>query len=86
MEKVVRGFSNHRRIQFLYLIADAPGLDVAGLAAGCRVKQQTATEHLRRMEVAGLILKRKKGRQVLHSATELGLEALRFLDSLSQSN
>lgn len=82
LERVARGYSNHRRIQVLYLLSSRPELDLTSISSACGVKFQTASEHVRRLSVAGLIDKRKKGRQVLHACSPLGRSVLAFLDTV----
>ena|SRR5437773_2769395 len=82
LERIVRGFSNHRRIQMLHLLEIEPELDVLTMARRCGISIKTASEHTRRLAIASLILKRKKGRQVLHALTRRGKDILTFLRML----
>jgi hypothetical protein len=79
LERVVRGFSNHRRIQMLETLDARPELDLLGLARACGVNVKTAAEHTRRLAAAGLIFKRSKGRNTLHTVSPRGHAALGYL-------
>ena len=82
LERIVRGFANHRRIQVLELLAGRPELDLAALARATGMNYKTASEHLRRLAVAGLVLKKAKGTHVLHAVSPRGRVVLKFLRTL----
>lgn len=82
LEKLVRGFSSHRRIQILFLLTNEPGLDLTQIAKACGINLQTAGEHTRRLADTDLIDRRKSGRTVLHSIAPRGERVLQFLDVL----
>jgi predicted transcriptional regulator len=79
LEAIVRGFSNHRRIQIMGLLADKPRLSVLGVAAELNVNFKTIAEHLRRLTAAGLVAKRNRGSAVEHALTDRGATILKFL-------
>jgi DNA-binding transcriptional ArsR family regulator len=81
-ERIVRGYSNHRRIQMLHLLESESELDVKDLAQRCAISIKTASEHTRRLAIAGLVLKRSKGRRVLHALSPRGKRVLSFLKVL----
>ncbi len=82
LERIVRGFSNHRRIRMLEVLDNRPELDLRTLAQACGTHIKTASEHARRLAVAGLILKRAKGTRVLHALSDRGRQILIFLRTL----
>jgi DNA-binding transcriptional ArsR family regulator len=82
LERIARGFSNHRRIQMLMTLRATPELDVISLGRLCGVSVKTASEHTLRLARAGLVRKRSQGRRVLHVVSPRGLEVLKFLSSL----
>jgi DNA-binding IclR family transcriptional regulator len=82
LERIVRGFANHRRIQVLKLLAARPELDLAAVARATGMNYKTASEHLRRLAVAGLVLKKAKGTHVLHAVAPRGKAVLKFLRTL----
>lgn len=84
LERVVRGFSNHRRIQALELLQKKPELSVVEISEELKINMKTASEHVRRLAIAGLILKRAAGNSVRHKLTTRGSFVLKFLRTLEQ--
>ena len=82
LERIARGFSNHRRIQMLMTLSATPELDVISLGRLCGVSLKTASEHTLRLARAGLIRKRSRGRRVVHAISPRGQDVLKFLRSL----
>lgn len=82
LERIVRGFSNHRRIQLLDLLDRRPELSVQEAAEEVRSDYRTVAEHLRRLTIAGLILKRNQAQTVRHALTDRGRRVLMFLRTL----
>ena len=82
LERIVRGFSNHRRIRILEVLDHRPDLDLRTLAQACGTNMKTGSEHARRLAIAGLILKRAKGARVLHALSGRGRKILMFLRTL----
>lgn len=83
LERVVKGFANHRRIEVLELLEARPELSVGEIAEKLEIEMKTASEHLRRMAIAGLLLKRYEGREVRHKLTDQGRTILSFLAKLA---
>lgn len=82
LERLVRGFSNHRRIQVLDLLSKSPELSVEEIAERLKINGKTASEHIRRLAIAGLVLKRNAGASVRHKLTDRGNNILKFLRTL----
>lgn len=82
LEKIVKGFSNHRRIQILELLAGSPELSVIEISEKLKVNFKTISEHIRRLTNAGLVLKRYQGASVRHTLSPLGTLILKFLRTL----
>ena len=82
LEKIVRGFSNHRRIEILDLLHDYPGLSLLKISRKLDVNFKTCGEHVRRLAIASLVRKKAKGRTVRHTLTLLGENVLTFLRTL----
>jgi predicted transcriptional regulator len=83
LERIVRGFSCHRRIQILALLEQSPeSLSLTRIAAMCRTNIKPISEHLRRLHLAGLVAKRSRGREILHSLTPLGQTIIAFLRTM----
>jgi len=79
LERMVRGFSNHRRIEILELLEKVPELSVVEISNKLKINFKTASEHIRRLAIAGLIIKRSAGASVRHKLTERGKVILKFL-------
>ena len=82
LERLVRGFANHRRIEILELLYSDPELAVIEIAQRLKINMKTASEHARRLAIAGLVLKRSDGPHVRHKLTDRALVILRFLRTL----
>jgi len=82
LERIVKGFSNHRRIQILSLVQDTPELSVGEIAYKLKINLKTASEHIRRLAISGLILKRNQGKNVRHKLSDRGVIILTFLRTL----
>lgn len=82
LERIVKGFSNHRRIQTLELLEKEPELSVGEIAQKIKIDLKNASQHIRRMAIAGLILKRNQNKNVRHKLSDKGVNALKFLRKL----
>ena len=82
LERIVRGFANHRRIQILDLFGREPELSVLETSENLGVNFKTISEHIRRLGIAGLLMKRSDGASIRHKLTPLGLSILKFLRTL----
>ena len=83
LERIVKGFANHRRIEILELLERHPEMCVSEISEKLQIEMKTASEHLRRLAIAGLLLKRYEGREVRHAITEQARHILSFLDKLA---
>lgn len=79
LERVVKGFANHRRIEMLHLLIEFPELSVDEVATELNINFKTASEHIRRLAIAGLVLKRSDGNSVRHKLTTRAETILKFL-------
>ena len=82
LERIVKGFSNHRRIQILELVEREPELSLLDISTRLKVNNKTISEHIRRLTISGLVLKRNRGATVLHKTSPLGENILKFLRTL----
>jgi DNA-binding transcriptional ArsR family regulator len=80
---LIKGFSNHRRIEILELLAAHPDLCVGEISEKLQIELKTASEHVRRLALAGLVQKRYKGREVRLRTFGKAKEILAFLDRLA---
>ena len=82
LERIVKGFANHRRIEIMDLLKKEPELSVIDIADKLDINYKTAAEHIRRITIAGLLIKRSAGNEVRHKLTDQGLTILKFLRTL----
>jgi len=82
LERIVKGFANHRRIEIMMLLERTPELSVIEIADALRINFKTASEHIRRLAIPGLVLKRNEGNNVRHVLSPLGKTILKFLRRL----
>lgn len=83
LERIVKGFSNHRRIEILELLAARPDLCVGEISEKLQIELKTASEHVRRLALSGLVQKRYQGREVRLRVCGKATEILAFLDRLA---
>lgn len=82
LERMVRGFSNHRRIEIMALLSKRPELSVEQIAESLAINGKTASAHIQRLAIAGLVLKRNEAAAVRHKLTPRGTAILKFLRTL----
>jgi len=82
LERVVKGFANHRRIEIMILLKKHPELTVFEVADNLQINFKTASEHIRRLQISGLIMKRHEGASVHNALTSRGKYILEFLRML----
>ncbi len=82
LERVTKGFANHRRIQIMELLAKEPELSVEEITERLEINYKTAADHVRRLAIAGLIMKRSDGFSVRQKLTPRGETILAFLRRL----
>lgn len=82
LEKIIKGFANHRRIEILQLLEQKPDLSVFEVSEIAKVNFKTISEHIRRLANAGLVWKRNDGNNVRHTVSDLGKSILKFLRTL----
>ena len=81
-ERLVRGFANHRRIEILELLSKKPELSLTEISETLKINLKTASEHVRRLAIAGLVLKRHDAAAVRHAVTSRAKHVLKFLRTL----
>ena len=82
LEKIVKGFANHRRMQILELVEKMPGLCVDDISQNLNVNFVTIADHVRKLADSGLIEKTYKGRNVMHEITKRGKDIMSFCKML----
>ncbi|OHA88433.1 MAG: hypothetical protein A2741_00680 [Candidatus Zambryskibacteria bacterium RIFCSPHIGHO2_01_FULL_43_27] len=82
LEKIIKGFSNHRRIQIMDLLSQRPDLSIFEIADVLKVNFKTVSEHVRRLAISGIVVKRNDGSSVRHMLSRTGKSILMFLRTL----
>ena len=82
IERIVKGFANHRRLQMLDLLVREPELSVDEIAERLNIGYENASDQLRKMAIAGLLLKRSDGTSVRHALTPSARTILVFCKKL----
>lgn len=82
LERIVKGVANHRRIEIATLLSKRPELSVMEIAEVLKINFKTASEHIRRLALSGLVMKRNEGSAVRHALTSRGHSTLKFLRTL----
>ena len=82
LERMVKGFANHRRLQILDLLKREPELSVEEISERLSIGYQNASDHIRKMAIAGLLLKRNDGSAVRHKLTSRADAILVFCKKL----
>jgi DNA-binding MarR family transcriptional regulator len=78
LERIIKGFANHRRIEILELLKKQPELSVAEISDRLKINFKNASGHIQKMAVAGLIIKRYDANNVRHKLTLRGKTILEF--------
>lgn len=78
LEKVVKGFANHRRLEVIELLSKYPNLSVDQISQNLDVNFATISDHVRKLADAGIVEKRYKGQMVLNKLTKKGKDIMIF--------
>jgi DNA-binding transcriptional ArsR family regulator len=82
LERIIKGCANHRRLQILDLLNREPELSVDEIARKAKVGYMNASDHIRKLAIAGLVLKRSDGSNVRHKLTAQAKFILAFCKKL----
>ena len=82
IERMVKGVANHRRLQILDTLSKEPELSVTEISEQLDIDFRTASEHIRKLVLAGLVMKRNDGAAVRHALTRRGQDILKFCRTL----
>ncbi|OGZ78839.1 MAG: hypothetical protein A2528_02250 [Candidatus Staskawiczbacteria bacterium RIFOXYD2_FULL_37_9] len=83
LERIVKGVANHRRIEILELLKETPEMSLVYISKKLHINFRTASDHIKKLAVAGFVVKRSEGLTVRHKITNKGLSVLNFLRTLS---
>jgi predicted transcriptional regulator len=81
MERHLKGIANHHRIEILLLIAESGGITLEDIVKTLKANEKTIGEHTRRLNQAGLVNKKYRGKFVEHTLSPYGRIFVRFLKS-----
>ena len=82
LERIVKGFANHRRLEILFLLQREPELSVEDISERLKIGYQNASDHVRKLAIAGLVMKRNDGASVRHKLTQRAESILVFCKRL----
>ena len=82
MERIVKGFANHRRLEILDLLNKEPELSVVEIAERLNLGYENASDHVRKLAIAGLVMKRNHANAVRHKLTPRAESILVFCKRL----
>ncbi len=78
LERIFKGVANKNRIDMLNLLKSQPELSVIEIAEKLKVDLKNAAQHISRLEMAGLVMKRHDGNFVRMALTNRGKSILEF--------
>ena len=78
LEWIFKGVANKHRIGVLILLGNESKLSVVDLSEKLKIDYKSLSEHLRKLMLAGLIMKRNDGNFVKHALTTRGKSILQF--------
>lgn len=81
LERYFKGLSNHRRIEILFLISNDNNLNVEMISKNLGANMKTVAVHTQKLFAAGLVNKKYRGREVIHSLSPYGKKCLGFIKS-----
>ncbi len=78
----MKGFANHTRLRILELLDREPELSVADISEKLKIGYENASDHIRKLAIAGLVMKRNDGSNVRHKLTPRAKSILAFCKTL----
>ena len=82
LERIIKGFANHRRLQILQLLRKEPELSVQEISEKVKSDFKNISSHINKMAISGLLIKRNDFHSVRHKLTKRGNEVLKFVRTL----
>ena len=79
LERVFKGVANHYRIDILFLISKHKEISLFGIADNLDRDFRTISEHTKKLVTSGLVDKRYRGREVVHSLSPYGRKIIKIL-------
>ncbi len=81
-ERVFKGGANKNRLRILNFIKDANETSVWVISQSLNLDFRNSSQHLARLEKAGLVEKHQSGKTVYHELTPYGKKVLEFIKNL----
>lgn len=82
VERIIKGFANKRRLEILNLLEKEPELSVSDISDKLKFGYENTSDHIRKMSIAGLVVKRHDGINVRHKLTDRAKHILVFCKKL----
>lgn len=82
LERIVKGFANHRRLQIMDLLKKEPELSVDDISLKLHIGYENTSDHIRKLAIAGLVMKQSRGTSVRHKLTNRAESILVFCKRL----
>ena len=82
LERILKGVASHRRLHILDLLQREPELSVEDISQKLHIGYQNASDHVRKLAIAGLVMKRNEGSAVRHKLTARAESMLVFCKRL----
>ncbi len=82
IERIIKGAANHNRLKILELIAKEPELTILDISNKLNIGYENTSDHVRKLAMAGLVMKRYSGSSVQHRLTPRGEVILVFCKTL----
>ncbi|OGG72454.1 hypothetical protein A3A38_02105 [Candidatus Kaiserbacteria bacterium RIFCSPLOWO2_01_FULL_53_17] len=79
LERYFKGAANHRRIDILFVVEKNDGITVSDISKKLKANFKTVSQHTRSLVHAGLLNKKYKSQQVMHSLSTYGKFFLTFM-------
>ncbi len=79
LERIVKGFANHHRLDILELLCKKPELSVQEISDKLKSEFKNISAHINKMAIAGLLIKRSEGNMIRHKLTKRGKSILQFV-------
>ncbi|MDP2788530.1 MAG: winged helix-turn-helix domain-containing protein [bacterium] len=79
LERIVKGFANHKRLQILGLLGKESELSVQEISDRLKSDVKNISAHITKMAIAELVLKRSDTNFVRHKLTKRGKSILQFV-------
>ncbi len=82
LERIVKGFANHRRLEILALLHKEPELSVQEISEKLKSDMKNISAHITKLAIAGLVMKRNDDKSVRQKLTKRGEVILKFVRML----